>query len=283
MFWQVGSSATLGTTTSFLGNILALSSITLNNGASINGRALARNGAVTLDTNTVSAVACSAAPTATPVPATATPVPPTATPLPATATATATPTNSPREPPPIVIPTADLPPTRTPTVAPRATATAPATATTTRTAVPLPVPVPVPAVPLVPVQAAQVQVAPATPIQIVAVPGEVALQPGVVELPAGVVIEVPGEPDLGTVVAVAPVLVEIPSGGTSTSLERGPPATGVGDAAASFVWTVQPDDTLESIAAAYYGDSAFAWSLYEANRDLLDERGLLPGDVLVLP
>jgi hypothetical protein len=55
VFWQVGSSATLGTTTSFAGNILALTSITLNTGANIGcGRALARNGAVTMDTNNVS-------------------------------------------------------------------------------------------------------------------------------------------------------------------------------------------------------------------------------------
>lgn len=55
VFWQVGSSATLGTTTKFVGNILALTSITLNTGASITcGSALARNGAVTLDTNVIS-------------------------------------------------------------------------------------------------------------------------------------------------------------------------------------------------------------------------------------
>jgi hypothetical protein len=53
VFWQVGSSATLGTTTSFAGNILALASITLNTGAVAPGRALARTGAVTLDTNGV--------------------------------------------------------------------------------------------------------------------------------------------------------------------------------------------------------------------------------------
>jgi hypothetical protein len=53
VFWQVGSSATLGTGTSFRGNILALTSITLNTGATMNGRALARNGAVTLDSNSV--------------------------------------------------------------------------------------------------------------------------------------------------------------------------------------------------------------------------------------
>ena len=45
VFWQVGSSATLGTGTPFVGNILALTSITLNTGATVSGRALARNGA----------------------------------------------------------------------------------------------------------------------------------------------------------------------------------------------------------------------------------------------
>lgn len=55
VFWQVGSSATLGSTSAFAGNILALSNITLGNGAGIAcGRALALNGAVTMDTNDVS-------------------------------------------------------------------------------------------------------------------------------------------------------------------------------------------------------------------------------------
>lgn len=54
IFWQVGSSATLGTGSAFVGNILALTSITMNTGASLTGRALARNGAVTLDTNNIS-------------------------------------------------------------------------------------------------------------------------------------------------------------------------------------------------------------------------------------
>jgi hypothetical protein len=55
VFWQVGSSATLGTDTNFLGNILTLTSITMNTGADITqGRALALNGAVRLDTNNIS-------------------------------------------------------------------------------------------------------------------------------------------------------------------------------------------------------------------------------------
>ena len=49
VFWQVGSSATLGTTSVFKGSILAQESITLETGATLEGRALARVGAVTLD------------------------------------------------------------------------------------------------------------------------------------------------------------------------------------------------------------------------------------------
>lgn len=62
VFWKVGSSATLGTNSDFQGTILALTSITLTTGATVNGRVLARNGAVTLDTNTIT-TSCSAAST----------------------------------------------------------------------------------------------------------------------------------------------------------------------------------------------------------------------------
>jgi len=51
IYWQVGSSATLGTYSVFKGNILAMASITVTTGASVEGRLLARTGAVTLDTN----------------------------------------------------------------------------------------------------------------------------------------------------------------------------------------------------------------------------------------
>ena len=51
VWWQVGSSATLGTGTTFRGNIVALTSITLVDNATMLGRALARNGAVSLGTN----------------------------------------------------------------------------------------------------------------------------------------------------------------------------------------------------------------------------------------
>jgi hypothetical protein len=55
IFWQVATSATLGTNSIFKGTILALQSITLDTGASLQGRALARNAAVTFDSNTVTA------------------------------------------------------------------------------------------------------------------------------------------------------------------------------------------------------------------------------------
>jgi hypothetical protein len=55
VFWQVGSSATFGTGSSFLGNVLALTSITVTTGAQSGGRMLARNGAVTLDSNVITA------------------------------------------------------------------------------------------------------------------------------------------------------------------------------------------------------------------------------------
>jgi len=51
VYWQVGSSATLATGSGMKGNILALSSVTLNDNATLLGRALARNGAVTLGSN----------------------------------------------------------------------------------------------------------------------------------------------------------------------------------------------------------------------------------------
>ncbi|MEO8011906.1 MAG: ice-binding family protein, partial [Dokdonella sp.] len=62
VYWQIGSSATLGTGTALAGSILALTSITLNTNASITGRLLARNGAVTLDSATVSVCAAGCAP-----------------------------------------------------------------------------------------------------------------------------------------------------------------------------------------------------------------------------
>ena len=68
VFWQVGSSATLGSGSAIVGNILALTTITMNTGATIAGRALARNGAVNLDTAGITV--CSLCTTITLAPAT---------------------------------------------------------------------------------------------------------------------------------------------------------------------------------------------------------------------
>jgi hypothetical protein len=58
VYWQVGSSVTLGTASGLSGTIMALTSISLTTGATLEGRALARNGAVTMDTNTITRAAC---------------------------------------------------------------------------------------------------------------------------------------------------------------------------------------------------------------------------------
>jgi hypothetical protein len=55
VFWQVGSSATLGTNSFFKGTVLAYSSVTLKTGVNLVGRALALNAAVTLDSDIITA------------------------------------------------------------------------------------------------------------------------------------------------------------------------------------------------------------------------------------
>lgn len=65
VFWQVGSSATLGTNTKFVGHVFALTSIAAQTGATVQGQLLARNGAVTLDNNTITNGVCAAGPTPT--------------------------------------------------------------------------------------------------------------------------------------------------------------------------------------------------------------------------
>jgi len=126
-FWQVGSSATLGEYSHFVGHILALTSISAQTGATIQGQLLALNGAVTLEANTITNGICIAditpEPTATPIPTpTATPIPtPTLTPIP-TPTVTPEPTATPI-PTPTVTPEPTATPIPTPTVTPEPTAT----------------------------------------------------------------------------------------------------------------------------------------------------------------
>ena len=68
VFWQVGSSAILGTTTTFVGNVLALTSIVANTGATVDGRLLADNEATTLDSNTITRAQCAVPPQPEPEP-----------------------------------------------------------------------------------------------------------------------------------------------------------------------------------------------------------------------
>lgn len=58
VFWQVGSSATLGTSSTLRGTVMALASITVTTGATLDGRALARTGSVTLDNDTITRSSC---------------------------------------------------------------------------------------------------------------------------------------------------------------------------------------------------------------------------------
>lgn len=68
VFWQIGSSATLGTDTTFVGTIMALTSISVTTDTTVDGRALARNGSVTLDSNVFTRSACETAPPSSPPP-----------------------------------------------------------------------------------------------------------------------------------------------------------------------------------------------------------------------
>ena len=88
IFWKVGSSATLGTNSHFVGHIFALTSISAQTGANVQGQLLARNGSVTLDNNIINNGVCETA-TATPT-ATATQTS-TTTPLPNTSGVNGTP------------------------------------------------------------------------------------------------------------------------------------------------------------------------------------------------
>jgi hypothetical protein len=109
VYWQIGSSATLGSTTAFQGNLMANTSITVNNGATVYGRVLASTGAVTLDNDVIDGSMCGT--TTTPPPSSTPPATPT-TPSTTTPSTTAPSTSTP-------------PATPGPTAAPPATKPAP--------------------------------------------------------------------------------------------------------------------------------------------------------------
>jgi hypothetical protein len=74
VFWQVGSSATLGTDTTFIGSVLALTSVSVQTGTEVSGRVLARNGQVSLDNNVITRPNCSTIPPTPPPPVTTPPI-----------------------------------------------------------------------------------------------------------------------------------------------------------------------------------------------------------------
>ncbi len=114
VFWQVSSSATLGTDSTFVGTLDALTTVTAGTGATIQGRLIARTAAVNLDNNTITRAPCAAAPPVTTPPVTTPPVttPPVTTPPVTTPPVTTPPVTT----PPVTTPPVTTPPTTTPTV-----------------------------------------------------------------------------------------------------------------------------------------------------------------------
>jgi hypothetical protein len=148
VFWQIGTSATLGTGTEFVGNILAKTSITATTDVIVHGRALARDAAVTLDTNRFFAPTCALdAPTTTSVPTTSVPavtttvaaptttLPAVTTTVPATTTTTTTvPTTTTSTATDPTTTSSSPTPTTTPTTDPTPSTTDPGAASTTTAA-----------------------------------------------------------------------------------------------------------------------------------------------------
>jgi Ice-binding-like len=104
VYWQVGSSATLGSTTAFQGNLMAHVSITLNNASTVQGRLLASIGAVVLNNNVINGSLCGTN-TTPPTPTPPTPTPPTPTPPTPTPPTPKPPTTTPPPPSHTTVPT----------------------------------------------------------------------------------------------------------------------------------------------------------------------------------
>ncbi|MBG6226701.1 hypothetical protein IWX63_003303 [Arthrobacter sp. CAN_A2] len=206
VYWQVGSSATLGTNSSFTGSILALTSISVTTNTVVEGRALARDGAVTLDNNTFITSDCAPTPEPTETPTIEPTVVPTVVPTPTVEpTVVPTPTVEPTVVPiptveptvvPTVAPTPTVEPTVVPTVAP--TPTVEPTVVPTPTVEPTVVPTPTVEPTVVPTPTDEPTVVP-TPVPTVTVP---------VPVPT-VTVPVPGP----TVTSSAPLLGDGSDGG----------------------------------------------------------------------
>jgi len=143
-FWKVGSSATLGANSTFVGHIFAMASITANNGAFINGQLLARTGAVTLDNNIITNGFCAVVliPTPTPIPESTSVPTPTSIP-----TDASTPTPIPEStsvPTPTSIPMVSSTPTPIPESTSVPTPTSIPMVSSTPTPIPVSTPVPTP-------------------------------------------------------------------------------------------------------------------------------------------
>ncbi|MFD9741645.1 ice-binding family protein [Umezawaea sp. NPDC059074] len=130
VYWQVGSSATLGTNSSFVGTILALTSISVTTGAVVEGRALARNGQVSLDTNVFTTPGCDTQPTTTTTESTTTTDDTTTTTTPTTTDDTTTTTESSTTTTDSSTTTTDSTTTTTPTTTTESTTTTTPTTTT---------------------------------------------------------------------------------------------------------------------------------------------------------
>jgi len=138
IYWQVGSSATLGTSSDFKGSILALTSISVNTDSTVEGRAMARNGQVSLDNNVFTAPGCLTSIPTIPVPTTPVETPPATAPVEVPPPATEPPaTQPPATQPPVTQPPATVPPeTAPPETAPPVETSPPETAPPVETSPP---------------------------------------------------------------------------------------------------------------------------------------------------
>ncbi|KSU71995.1 ice-binding family protein [Rhodococcus qingshengii] len=204
VFWQVGSSATLGTNSVFRGNLLALTDITATTEATVEGRLLAINGAVTLDTNTVTIPTCAPPVTTTTPTTTTTTVPPD----------TATTTTTTVVPPEVTTTTTVVPPEVTTT-----TTVVPPEVTTTTTVVPPEVTTTTTGTP---VEATTTTPGPnGTTTTTVDVPPIITTSRNIPSIP-----EIPGLPPLPGIPPTVPGTVTVPSRVPTTSASRtGTPTT----------------------------------------------------------